>query len=64
MSTAFSPDGQTLACGGAGEIVFWDLRSETWVAQACAIAGRNMTEDEWVVYLRDTPYRRTCPQFP
>ena len=36
-----------------------------WRAAACAVAGRNLTRDEWATYLGDiATYRATCPQFP
>jgi hypothetical protein len=36
-----------------------------WRREACAIAGRNLTADEWAKYLPGLgPRLRTCPQFP
>ncbi len=32
----------------------------TWLDRACAVAGRDLTRDEWSSYLPDRPYRRTC----
>ena len=46
-----------------GAVYTWDIRPESWVAAACAIAGRNLTEDEWRDAFGDRPYRLTCPEF-
>ena len=60
---AFSPDGHWLGSGGFdnGGIV-WDLRPDTWLRQACAIANRNLDEREWKRLMGDgVPYRKSCP---
>jgi WD40 repeat protein len=44
-----------------GGVYTWDIRPESWVAAACAIAGRNLTDDEWRDAFGDRPYRLTCP---
>jgi WD40 repeat protein len=62
---ARSPDGTKAIEGttmGAAQI--WDVDIERWVATACRIAGRNLTQAEWHRYLPGEPYRRTCPQWP
>ncbi len=41
-----------------------DTRTNTWVARACAIAGRNLTDDEWNQFFPSRPYEPTCPQWP
>jgi WD40 repeat protein len=36
-----------------------------WREQACALAGRNLTEDEWARYLpEEGPRQATCPAYP
>jgi WD40 repeat protein/DNA-binding SARP family transcriptional activator len=58
----FLPDGHTLMIATADNGVFtWDTRLETWVERACAIAGRNLTPDEWRGAFGDRPYRPSCP---
>jgi hypothetical protein len=53
--------GDTL--NGRGAVMALDR--STWREEACELAGRNMTEDEWHRYLPDDgPRRATCPQFP
>jgi WD40 repeat protein len=64
LSMSLHPQGETLACGGSDEILLWDLRLEAWQEQACQMAGRNLNEEEWRLYLRSEPYRKTCPQWP
>ena len=44
-----------------GAVYTWDTRPERWIAAACAIAGRNLTEDEWQDAFGGRPYRSTCP---
>jgi len=46
-----------------GSLIFWDLRPASWEAKACALAGRNLTRDEWGQFVVGD-YRRTCPQWP
>ena len=44
-----------------GGVYAWDTEPEGWVTTACAIAGRNLTEDEWRDAFGDRPYRPSCP---
>ncbi len=65
---AFSPDGKTLASGSYmadardnWPIVLWDVSFDSWQSRACQIADRNLTQEEWGLYLgRELP-RVTCP---
>lgn len=38
----------------------YPLEPERWLAYACHVAGRSLTEDEWTSYLGDRPYQPTC----
>ncbi len=43
----------------------WSLDPEQWLTAACALAGRNLTAEEWQTYIGDLgPYRATCAEFP
>jgi YD repeat-containing protein len=62
---SYTPDGRTLAAAyGQGQIVLWDINPDAWQPRACALAGRNLTRDEWHQYLGSRPYHKTCPQWP
>ena len=47
-----------------GTVELWRYGVEAWQAQACAIANRNLTADEWQQYLGNAVYHRTCPSLP
>jgi DNA-binding SARP family transcriptional activator/WD40 repeat protein len=36
------------------------LEPSVWLEEACAVAGRDLTQTEWDRYLPDQPYERTC----
>jgi WD40 repeat protein len=40
-----------------------DIDPASWRTQACALAGRNLTEIEWRYFFGDELYRLTCPQW-
>lgn len=61
---ALSPDRQAAASGAfnsTGDIHVWLRPEGTWFDQACRIANRNFTEEEWRQYLGDTPFEQVCP---
>jgi len=43
----------------------WSTDPAVWRRRACAIAGRNLTREEWKLYLpAGTPYAATCTEWP
>jgi hypothetical protein len=59
------PDGLAAAAVTDQGIVVWDLDPAHWAEEACELAGRNMTREEWDRYLGDLAnYRATCDQYP
>jgi WD40 repeat protein len=64
-SLSRDPGGTTVVAGTSeGIVTIWDVGVERWMATACRIAGRNLTQTEWRRYLPGEPFRRTCPQWP
>ncbi len=61
---AFSQDGKTLAVvGGMHSVIIHNLDQSTWSEKACKIANRNLTKDEWNMYMGVLPYHETCPGY-
>jgi WD40 repeat protein len=63
IDMVFSPDGNLLAGARGADIQIWSLDPHDWREQACLIAGRNMTFEEWDSFFPDESYKSTCSQF-
>jgi hypothetical protein len=58
---AFDPTGHTLATAFRdGTVLLWDVDRASWRAQACAVAGRRLTLQEWRDFLPGRPYQPSC----
>ncbi|RMF82456.1 MAG: TIR domain-containing protein [Chloroflexi bacterium] len=68
-SLDLSPDGRHLVSGGAVldgvALVLWDFDLASWQEQACHIANRNLTVQEWRQLMPlNLDYTPTCPDLP
>lgn len=61
VKVLFSRDGSRLgwSCEGRA-LVLWEASVQAWIASACRIANRDLSEAEWNRYLPGEPYRRSC----
>ncbi len=66
LRNAFSPDGKLLAVSGVEPLaMLWEVDPAVWRRRACAIVGRNLSREEWNLYLPPgTSYRATCSEWP
>jgi WD40 repeat protein len=58
-AVAFEPNGRLLITG-AGGAAEWPVDVATLRRRACAIAGGDLTRDQWADILPTRPYRRVC----
>ncbi len=62
MRARYDEDGHTIVIAYEdGSVVSYDTDPAAWEQHACAVAGRNLTENEWHDAFGDRPYRETCP---
>lgn len=65
FSITYRPDSTGLVIASTdGRTWTAATRTNTWVERACAIAGRNLTDEEWSQFFPGRPYEPTCPQWP
>ena len=64
VAVSFDPTGDRLVTADDQGLLLWDFRFESWRKLACATVRRNLTQDEWEAYLKEEPYRETCPDLP
>jgi WD40 repeat protein len=60
---SFAEDGRRLASMGRdGDVFVWDMDVARWREEACEIANRDFTPQEWATYVGDTPAdeQRAC----
>jgi WD40 repeat protein len=58
---AISPIQDGVAVASEGGVIIWDLSIEKLLEEACGVANRNLTEDEWSFYIGHGGYEKTCP---
>jgi WD40 repeat protein/class 3 adenylate cyclase len=59
----YAEDGHTVVVAyHDGSVRTFDTDPAAWDDHACAVAGRNLTEQEWRDAFGDRPYRETCPE--
>lgn len=72
---AFSPNGRLVMSAGCdksefgwkclnGSAKIWLWHPDDLVDLACSRLTRNLTREEWWLYLGNEPYRATCPNLP
>ena len=61
---AMSPDDRYLAAASDSDVRVIPLRSDELVDLVCRRLPRNLTDNEWRVYVDVGPRRRTCPALP
>jgi hypothetical protein len=65
LNAIFSPDGRYVAVATATGLDVWYARLDDWKTLACAIAGRNLTHQEWSELIPQIPsYQQICPICP
>jgi WD40 repeat protein len=58
----FTPNGQLLlAIDADGHGSLWPVNPGAWENQACAVAGRNLTHEEWSRFITGYAYSQVCP---
>ena len=62
---AFGPGDRSLVSGGDDQgVLVWDVDVSSWASLACRVANRNLTPEEWSVYVGVGTRRTTCPDLP
>jgi WD40 repeat protein len=61
-TAALEPDsGNLLVVDDHGNAFTWSTSPAAWEQRACAIAGRNLTRQEWAQFVPGQDYARVCP---
>jgi WD40 repeat protein len=60
-NAVFAPDGDRVeVVYGDGRGFDWTVDPDEWAAQACRVAGRALTREEWNIYLPGRDYAPVC----
>ena len=62
-AATYAHDVDWLATNVGDQVVVWDVDPDMWEANACLLAGRNLSRAEWEQHGFTEPYHQTCPQW-
>jgi WD40 repeat protein len=60
----FSPDGRFLYTSSITKMTVWSLDPADWLTRICQIVNRNLSQQEWSLYLDQATYHPTCTPVP
>jgi WD40 repeat protein len=61
MSGAYTADGKSVVVvSRSGKGWLWPVTTAAWEHQACLVAGRNLTREEWSRFVGNRTYARVC----
>jgi WD40 repeat protein/class 3 adenylate cyclase len=64
-NVGYTPDGRYLFSAYAdGTAYRWPVTVDAWADQACRVAGRNFTSEEWRRFVAGRTYERVCSGLP
>jgi WD40 repeat protein/class 3 adenylate cyclase len=62
-NVGYTPDGRYLFSAYAdGSAYRWPVTVDAWADQACRVAGRNFTDEEWRRFVTGHSYQSVCPE--
>jgi WD40 repeat protein len=56
-----SQKGILASVGDDNSVIVWNVDFDRWVSQACQLANRNLTPQEWTTFFGSQTYHKTCP---
>jgi WD40 repeat protein/class 3 adenylate cyclase len=63
-NVAYTSDGRYLMSVFSDGTAFrWPVAVDAWENQACSVAGRNFTSEEWRRFVGSRRYSKVCPQY-
>jgi WD40 repeat protein len=63
-TVSFSPSGKWVVTGSDLGLKVWPWHPEDLTSGLCSRLPRNLTHEEWKLFLGNEPYRATCPNLP
>jgi WD40 repeat protein len=63
-SFVFSPDDSHIISATDNAVYIWPLQISEMANELCKLVSRNLTQEEWMMYVGELKYEKTCPNNP